>query len=63
MPYQNVEKLPGKEYYTGYGRLHSVWHVHRHGRGSWYAKPVGVGCGRSFFRKTLREVSEELRCR
>lgn len=63
MPYLNIEKHPGNEHYTGYGVLHSVWRVYRHGRRSWYAVPVGKGCGRAFYGKTLREVSEELRCR
>lgn len=61
--YHNVEKLPGKDYYTGYARLSGVWHVKKHGK-EWYAvcktgRAAGLG---AFWRRTLREVSAELDC-
>ena len=62
--YHNVEKLPGKDYYTGYARFSGVWHVKKYGK-EWYAvcktdRAAGLG---AFWCRTLREVSKELNSR
>lgn len=64
--FHNIEarKFPGKDYYVGYGRLCSVWHI-KGKSGNWYCTPSPSSTiqGVSFFARTLSEVSKELDCR
>lgn len=61
----NLEKIAGKQHWTGYAPLSGVWHVTKHGKGKgaqWFARCVtgrSVGIG-AFWCRTLREVSQEL---
>jgi hypothetical protein len=56
----NVEKLPGKTHYTGYGG--GVWKIHKFSHNVWIAEPSARNTPESqyFERKTLREISEHL---
>lgn len=68
--FHNIEsrKFSGDDYYVGYGRLCSVWRIHRHGKGRnacWYCSPAHMNKAGQvpFYKRTLAEVSKELDCR
>lgn len=61
----NIEKLPGKPHYTGYGANGVLYHIHKAPTG-WRASPISGGMiPRQFppfiYGRTLVSISEELR--